>query len=89
MRAFRIFLHIARHGGVAPAADSHIKRRPRLARIGQARRKPDAFDKLLGLYDRFDARRIFTAPALIAILFNFGRKKTAGLMASHFRAVRI
>src|ERR1700756_4445411 len=86
MRCFRVFLHIARHRGVAPAADSHIKRRPRLARIGQAGRKPDAFDKVLGLRDSFDARGIFTTPACVAVLFNF-RRKDAGSMASHSLAL--
>src|SRR5205807_322077 len=83
MRAFRIFLWIARHGGVAPTADSHIKRRPRLPRIGKARSKPDTFDKLLCLCGRLDTRRIFTTPMRITVFLNFGRKQTASSMPSH------
>src|SRR5204863_2913033 len=75
MGTLRIFLHIAGHDCIAPAAYRHIQRRARFEGVGEASREPDALDEEFGLRRGFHASSTFTLPARVAVFFDVGRKR--------------
>ena len=72
-RCLFVFLHVARHDGVAPPADRDIQGRPRPAAVGQAGGKASLLDEALRLERRLHLPHAFAPPAPVAVVLYRGR----------------
>ena len=86
-RRLGVLLHVARHHGVAPAADGDVERRAGPARVGEARGEADLLDEALGVVGRLDLTRAFAAPALVAVLLDLRRNVPCAIVAREQSAV--
>src|SRR5688500_6477590 len=69
-RDLGVSLDVARLDRVAPPADSHVERRPRPPRIGQARGETDLLDEAFRVEGGLNLPLPFATPAPVAILLD-------------------